>query len=503
MGNSAYSGVQFVLKRFLGGCRRHAGVVSLALAAGLSVIATPSQAAASLTPLMHLDLHYTAAGVVQGTGGNSGYVFGSTDDTSKTSGGTLFRVPMTGGAPEVIYQLKSTDAYSPRATMLVGSDGYLYGTTHNSVRTETKSSSGGGVVFKIAQDGSGFTVLHDFGGATTSTLVDDSVVADFPLIESGAYLYGVAAKGGANSTGMVYRIRKSDGAFTSLYEFAAVNSDGSSTEGYYPSASLTLGLDGRLYGVTKLGGANLVTTSSTTYGAGTIFRVDVDGNNFQTLYSFPALDTTTSPARNDFGANPAGTLVEVASGVFVGTTLTGGAPSDTTVAGYGVVFKLDTTNSSDPVSVLYAFDSTHGAAPSGHVVYDGNLVYGITNSGSSTADPVTSYGTLYSIDPNTAAFTNIYPLVAANGYSIVDGIMQGSDGDLYGATQAGGSCTAIYPYTGYGTVFRYSLTTQASYNSYSNCTPASSSSGAFTWPWLLLLGVFGLAPPVRRRMFGF
>jgi uncharacterized repeat protein (TIGR03803 family) len=500
--NSAYSGVQFVLKRFLGGCHRHVRVLSLAMATGLCLVSAPSHAVASLTPLLHFDLHYTKAGVVEGTGGNSGYLFGSTYDTSKTSGGTLFRVPRTGGVPEVIYQLKSTDAYSPRAALLVGSDGYLYGTTHNSARTETKSNSGGGVVFKIAQDGSGFTVLHDFGGATTYLTLDDSVVADFPLLESGGYLYGVAAKGGANSTGTVYRIRMSDGAFTNLHDFAATNSDGSSTEGYFPASALTMGLDGRLYGVTKFGGANLVTTSATTYGAGTIFSVDVDGNNFQSLYSFPALDTTTSPARNEFGANPAGTLVEIASGVFVGTTLTGGAPSDTSIAGYGVVFKFDTNNLSSPISVLYAFDSTNGAAPSGRLGYDGSLIYGVTTGGSSTADPVTSYGNLYSINPGTAEFTKLYSLVAADGYSVVDGVTLGTDGDLYGVTQVGGSCTATYPYTGYGTVFRYSLTTQTSYSSYSNCTQASSSSGAFTAPWLLLFGVFGLVPAVRRRVWG-
>lgn len=468
----------------------------MASAIALTMVAAPQSAqAASLTPLFHFDQHVTISGVVQGTGANAGFLYGSIYETSQTSGGALFRVPVSGGAPATIYQLKSTDGYSLRATLLASTDGYLYGTTHNSGRTATKITAGGGTVFRIAQDGSGYTTIYDFGGATPSPISDDSVVPDFPLIEGGGYLYGVTQFGGDNGSGMVYRVRKSDGAFTKLHSFPLGNSDGTTTtgEGFSPSAGLTLGSDGRLYGVTQYGGANLVTSSSQTYGTGTIYSLNVDGTGFQTLYSFPALDTTVSPAVNTVGVTPRSALIEPSPGVWVGTTDTGGTPTDPTLSGLGTVFRFNVATHT--ATALYTFDGTLGTEPGEQLAYSVTTgqVYGATASSN-----------FYSVDPVSGTFSELYAFTGPDGAGIVGGITLGSDGDLYGATSAGGACTDILS-SGYGTVFRYSLTTNASYNTYSSCTPlptSSSGGGGVNGGWLLLLGLLGLAPPVRRRMFG-
>ena len=48
----------------------------------------------------------------------------------------------------------------PVGNVIQGSDGALYGTTLRG------GANGSGVVFKIATDGTAFTSLHDFGGTT-------------------------------------------------------------------------------------------------------------------------------------------------------------------------------------------------------------------------------------------------------------------------------------------------------------------------------------------------
>lgn len=477
---------------------------------------------ATYSTVFAFDLHLTSVGVVEGSGSNQGFLFGTTYDSSLTYGGSIYKVAMNGGAPQVVYQLKDTDGYNPQAMLLLGSDGYLYGTTHYGPRLGSFTSAGTGTIFRVGQDGTNFTKLHTFAASTTThsvtgnSLNADGIFPDRALIESGAYLYGVTTAGGLNGSGVVFRLRKSDGLLDVLHHFAATTSTGVSSnivngvgEGAYPTSSLTLATNGRLYGVTSGGGANLKTTSSGTSGAGTIYSLNVDGTDFQTVYNFTALDDTAAVGANAIGVNPDGVqpngnLLEVSSGVLVGTTSDGGTPIDTTATGYGTVFTFTVATRS--LNTLHAFDNTTGATPSGSLVLDSTSgrVYGVTNTGSSTSTPVTLLGEIYSVNPTTANFAIEHALVFAEGSGPTGGLIKASNGDLFGTVGYGNVCTATSS-SGYGAVFRYSLTTNASSSGYANCTVYDSDSGggAFSPGFLWLLSALGLVPVVRRRLFGF
>ena len=468
---------------------------------------------ATYSTVFAFDLHLTSSGVVEGTGSNVGFLFGTTSDTSLSYGGAIFKVAKNGGAPQVIYQLKDTDGYAPQATLLVGTDGYLYGTTQYWSRSGTSLTQGAGTIFRIAQDGSGFTTLHVFGGlsglhpVTSAGLNPDGIYPNYALIQDATYLYGVTQFGGLYGSGTVFRLRKSDGALDVLHHFAAIdnvsNGTNSSGEGANPSSSLLLASDGRLYGVTSGGGANIKTTSSGVEATGTIYSLNVDGSGFQTLYNFSALDDTAAGVNGD-GVQPLGTLVEVSSGVLVGTTSDGGTPADTTLTGFGTIFSFDVA--SGDLEVLHNFNNATGATPIGKLLLanDGR-VYGTTNDGSGTSDPVTQLGVIWSINPATADYTMVHALTFAQGGGFSGGLIQASDGDLYGAVSYGNACTGINA-NGYGAVFRYSLTTNASSSGYSSCTTFEvddGGGGAFSPDLLWLLSALGLAPSVRRRVFGF
>jgi hypothetical protein len=300
-----------------------------------------------------------------------------------------------------------------------------------------------------------------------------------------------------------------------LYAFNATTATGagSAGEGAYPSSSLTLGSDGRLYGVTASGGINLKSTAGTTAnvttGTGTIYSLNTDGTGFQTLYNFSALDdtATTLPGINADGAQPIGSLLEISPGIFVGTASDGGTPADTTATGYGTVFRFESASST--LTTLYSFDSNHGASPTGNLILDGTLVYGMVATGASVATsttPVTQFGAFFSIDPlatNPAATYKIeHPLTFAEGSGFTGSLIKASDGDVYTTVQAGNGCTALNG-SGYGAVLRYSLTTGGSSAGYSNCTQPNSGGGGSMSPGVVwLLAMLGLAPPVRRRLFG-
>ncbi|MGC3979772.1 MAG: hypothetical protein QM808_00750 [Steroidobacteraceae bacterium] len=492
-----------------------------ALGLGLGLMSAPAfnANAANISTVFAFDLHYTAAGVVEGTGTNAGYLYGSTYDTSLTYGGSIYRVPLGGGEPKVIYQLQSTDGYSPQASMVVGTDGYLYGTTHYAPRVGTDTARGSGTIFRLSQDGSGYTTLHTFTYSTTTNSTtgiavnDDGIYPDRALIQDATYLYGTTSYGGLYGSGTVFRVRKSDGAFTVLHHFAAVDSVttglNAAGEGAYPSSSLTLASDGRLYGVTSGGGPNLKTAGSadsiTGYsGTGTIYSLRTDGTDFQTVYAFSALDDTAAGSNaigvNLDGVQPNGSLLEVSSGVLIGTTTDGGTPTDTSLTGYGTIFSFAT--GTKQLTTLYNFDSTTGATPSGNLILDNGRVYGITSGGSSDAG--TSLGNLYAIDVAGTNFSNVHPFVFTEGTSLTGSLIKASNGDLFGTASYGNACTSVSS-SGYGAVFRWSLATGQSSSGYASCTTYTSSSGggAMQPGFLWLLAALGLAPPVRRRLFGF
>jgi uncharacterized repeat protein (TIGR03803 family) len=212
------------------------------------------------------------------------------------------------------------------------------------------------------------------------------------------------------------------GALTPLYSFTG-GADGGGPAG------LVQGSDGNLYGTTFLGGANY---------AGTVFKFNPAGT-LTTLYGF------TGGAD---GGNPSAGLVQGSDSDFYGTTLLGGTYS------FGTVFKI---SSAGALTNLYSFaGGADGASPYAGLVQgsDGNL-YGTTLGGgtSSTNCPGTC-GTVFKIS-SAGALTNLYSFTGgADGASPYAGLVQGSDGNLYGTTYTGGANDD-------GTVFKMLVSTLA------------------------------------------
>ena len=106
---------------------------------------------------------------------------------------------------------------SPKSHLVIGSDGALYGTT--CAFGAVPGGSGGGTVFKVNRDGSGFRVLHTFGipdgdGIMTATAVDVALV-----VGADNYLYGATSGGGSGSFGTVYKIAQDGSIYQILHNF--------------------------------------------------------------------------------------------------------------------------------------------------------------------------------------------------------------------------------------------------------------------------------------------
>ena len=156
------------------------------------------------------------------------------------------------------------------------------------------------------------------------------------------------------------------------------------------------------------------------------------------------------------GGSPESTLVQATNGDLYGTTWGGGAN------GFGTVFKI---TPGGKLTTLYNFcsqsDCSDGAGPTAGLVQatNGDL-YGTTSAGGVTnpSCPYGSCGTIFQITPS-GTLTTIHTFCSQSGcpdgQTPLGGLVQAANGDLYGTTTEGGVSTiAMY---GGGTVFKITL----------------------------------------------
>jgi uncharacterized repeat protein (TIGR03803 family) len=343
----------------------------------------------------------------------------------------------------ILIGFDGTNGASPN-NVVQGFDGNLYGTTGS------LGANGGGTVFKITAGGK-LTTLYSFCAQTNCA---DGAIPDVGLVQGtdgnfyGTTFYGGTGDNCTNGCGTVFKISPG-GVLKTLHNFDL-------TDGSHPAAGLMQGTDGRFYGSTSQGGAN----NSCTGGCGTVFKITA-GGKLTTLHSFDSTD----------GAGPFAGLVQGTDGNFYGTTSNGGA--NCFPFGCGTVFKITTGGA---LATLYSFctqtNCADGAGPSAGLVQatDGNF-YGTTGSlganGGGTVFKITAGGTLATLY-SFCTQTN-----CADGSHPTAGLVQATDGSFYGTTSVGGSGNNCFIQVGCGTVFKITtggkLTTLHSFCSQTNC----------------------------------
>jgi uncharacterized repeat protein (TIGR03803 family) len=392
---------------------------------------------------------------------SDGELYGTASDGGTNGFGTIFKIT-TNGTFTALYSFGAAQASSfwaadgmnPKAALLQGSDGNLYGTA--SIGGTNNPATlygilGFGTVFKLTPDGT-FSVLYGFGtvqdGSGNALDGADPVAA---LVQgSDGNFYGATSQGGPNGLvisnmfgsfpapgdGTIFKLTPS-GKLTTLYSFGTIHdADGNALDGQTPAAPLVQASDGAFYGTTTDGGTN---------SDGTIFKITPDGK-FTPLYSFGAM-----PGGLD-GESPQAALVQGADGNLYGTASGGGRYGD------GTIFKITT---SGKFTLVYSFgaiqntngDALDGANPEAALIQakDGDF-YGTTSDGGTN-----QFGTLFKTTAS-GAFTCLYSFgrLQDSGGSPLDGgspqaaLLQGRDGSFYGTTYEGGASNDN------GTIFRLS-----------------------------------------------
>jgi uncharacterized repeat protein (TIGR03803 family) len=177
---------------------------------------------------------------------------------------------------------------------------------------------------------------------------------------------------------------------------------------------------------------------------------------------------TFNGLNNDGGASPAAGLVQGTDGNFYGTTYSGGADQACNGGGCGTVFKITPGGT---LTALHSFDGTDGSFPLTGLIQgtDGNLYgttqYGGANSCTNFDGTVFSCGTIFKITPS-GTLTTLHSFDGTDGDLPEGALVEGTDGNFYGTTSQGGADQACNG--GCGTIFKITpggtFTTLQSFN---------------------------------------
>jgi uncharacterized repeat protein (TIGR03803 family) len=288
-----------------------------------------------------------------------------------------------------------TNGNEPNHTALIqATDGNLYGVTSYG------GANGSGAVFRISPSG---TLSPVYSFCSLASCADGENPYTSLIQGSNGDLYGTTYSGGASNNGTLFKITTS-GTLTTLYNFCSL---ASCADGSGPEGQLAVDGAGNIYGTAYSGGAS---------NFGTVFKFSTKGV-LTTLHSFSGAD----------GENPEGGLT-AASGVFYGTAQYGGAKGD------GTVFKITTAGVE---TTLHSFTGSDGLNPKGWLVDVAGTFYGTTPYGGANNE-----GSVFKMTA-AGAVTTLYSFCSlascADGASVTAGLMQATDGNLYGVTDIGGA----------------------------------------------------------------
>ncbi len=277
---------------------------------------------------------------------------------------------------------------NPISDLAADSQGTLYGTTSNG------GNGGHGTVFQFVPSTGTLTTLVKFAGGNGSNPYGGV------YLDGQGHLFGTTYTGGSSHDGTLYQVTLSSHTLTTRVTFKGSN-------GTLPLGNLSTDGQGNLYGVTQAGGAN---------GFGTIFRYNMSTHALTTLFSFTNLSGTMPYA----GVTPDG------MGNLYGTTYLGGSSTNV-----GTLYALNITTRA--LTVLHVFDKANGGHPRASLTLDSGSFYGTTETGGTGSN-----GVLFQYTPSTTTFTVLHKFVNSDGSAPYAGVIVGSDGNLYGTTQAGG-----------------------------------------------------------------
>jgi len=388
--------------------RRPAFVLALFLA--LAMIAKHPVQAQSFTVLHYFTGGSDGANPVAGvTLGPAGTLYGTTYQGGTNAEGVVFKLVQRGSGWTLnpLHEFARRDGAFPLAGVAIGQDGALYGTTY------AGGSAQYGTVFKLTPPARGCqsiicywneTVLHNFQGRPY-----DGANPQFGnvVFDAAGNIYGTTLNGngtGNEDCGTVWEVAVPGGMFSEsvLYSFTG------SSDGCHPAAGVIFDPAGNLYGNTQGTGSNNASVYELSPVNGSWMETTLGEQPQHIAPSYNPL--IIDPSRNLYGT---------------GYGYNGGEP--------GGVYKVDPQHG---LSVVFLFQ-VGACRPYAGVTLgpDGNL-YGVCQEGGTFG-----YGWVFEIPPNcdqTCTPNDLHDFSGSDGRYPDGNLVFDASGNLYGTTYGGG-----------------------------------------------------------------
>jgi uncharacterized repeat protein (TIGR03803 family) len=373
---------------------------AVVLCVGMAASAKAQPAAAGL-PLGAVDSTIYSFGDI---GNNDGAVpkgsltfdgttlFGRTTTTAMKNSGVIFSIDPNGTGYAILHRFAGGpgDGSNPRHDAMTLIDNVLYGTALR------RGKHGGGVIFSIGTDGTGYAILHNFRHRTGSH-------SHSCFVEFNNLLYDMTADGGAHGDGAMFQIAPDGSGFHHSYSFK-------DKSGGNPHGALALA-GNVFYGMTRSGGK---------HGLGVIFSIDPDGGHYTRLHEFKG--HKHDGATTDHG------YVVITGGTMYGMTTKGGAAND------GVVFSVDLDGSNFTLLHTFGVTAHDGKNPYGSLMIEGTDLYGTTANGGAFGK-----GTVFHVTTSGATYGVLHSFAGKpDGAKPIDNVIL-INGMLYGMTTKGGA----------------------------------------------------------------
>jgi len=388
------------------------------------------------------DFNSTVGGMPQCglTQSASGDLFGLAYGGGTYDKGTIYKYDATANTVTKVLDFSGPDGASPLGRLVSASTGQLFGLTL------TGGTSDKGTLFLFNPATSQVTTKVNFDGGALGKLPYGSLM-EGPT----GKLYGVNEQSD-NGSGTIFEYTIASNSAVSIHDFTSDAWDSRTT--------LMKAQDGRLYGVTRIGGKGLP-SGGVLFSISPVtkdFRIDVnfgaaiDGNwplgplmqgqngklyavtymgglyNGGTIIEYD-INTHVLSKKYDFqleGTNPVAGFVRVCSGKLMGMTRFGGA------AGNGVIFEFDPESGAYTKKVDFTNET---GRPVGDLTLlpDGRM-YGVTGFGYGN-----DKGAIFEYDPSTNVLTKKVDFDGPLKGNEPAGTLLLHDGKLYGLANRGGA----------------------------------------------------------------
>lgn len=385
--------------------------------------------------------------------GDNGKLYGTTMMGGNQNMGVVFEYDIASLAYNVKFNFSYVNGAYPYGNLVQASNGNLFGMTNQGGTYNL------GVLFELNISNSNYYRRVIFNGTNGRQPCSNSLI-----LASNNNLYGLTTLGGDYNFGVLFEYNTTTSAYLKKYDF-----DG--TNGSEPNANLLEVSNGIFYGLTSKGGSN---------DYGVLFKFDLNSSSLSKKLDF---DGTIN------GKNPKGSLIKATNGELYGMTCFGGSSDkgimfnynyiDSTITKiidfsyspygnkpqgslcfannnkfYGMTMEGGTSNLgvlfeynplSDSISNRVNFSTSIGSNPGGTLIQaTNNKLYGITNAGG-----VNDMGVLFEYDPISLTYTIRANFDGSNNGSYpVGDLVQASNGKLYGTTEQGGA-------SDYGVIYEF------------------------------------------------